>query len=512
MLGWMLLAQDIPALVKSAARVTHFVGLALGAGAATTIDLLIVRFCVLSAIREEHVAFVAFASRIVAGGLVLLWASGLIFLVQYSDIEPAKLANPKIWAKLAIVLALTINGAIIHTIILPLMRERVGRPLFEDLGSARRVLMLVVGMVSATSWYVPLFLGAIPQLNFVVPAGTILLIYVLLIGLGVALTEAALRAAAAAGFISLGSRPVEPSDAIRPVTAAGPRRAALNSAGLIGGIVAVLWWWQGIAPYAPAQDAPGATASFRRVEPRIEQEPPAAGGEQAAVPSLVPPHDEAPKAAPAPSPIAAAPEQPAAAAPKEPDIGFMVLRVGVPSRLAVSSGVAGPNPKGPPVRALSNGDDALAVQRRLSDLGFLAGPKSGVWGARSAEALRAYKVAQGLGHDGTWNRETELSLFQTKQAATQSFVGSWAASPAACTTAGRSTAPVMTISAQAAAAAGLSCAFREQRLTEGVWTIAAACARGGAPIAASLTLAVRGDHLVWSDGRGRSIWRRCPAA
>jgi len=41
--------------------------------------------------------------------------------------------------------------------------------------------LLLAGTVSALSWYVPLMLGAIQQLNFVVPAEAILLSYALIL-------------------------------------------------------------------------------------------------------------------------------------------------------------------------------------------------------------------------------------------------------------------------------------------------------------------------------------------
>jgi hypothetical protein len=48
------------------------------------------------------------------------------------------------------------------------------------------------------------------------------------------------------------------------------------------------------------------------------------------------------------------------------------------------------------VRNLSQKDDAIQVQRRLAELGFLSGSVDGKWGSRSKRALLEYKESSGL--------------------------------------------------------------------------------------------------------------------
>ena len=130
-------------------------------------------------ISYEHVYVVDFSSKIVTIGLGLLWISGIGFLVHYGVFEPAKLQNPKIWAKIAIVAVLSINGLLVHYFVLPRIRNQVGKRLLDGLSPFDCSLVLLAGTVSAISWYVPLILGAIPQLNYVVPAEVILSSYAL---------------------------------------------------------------------------------------------------------------------------------------------------------------------------------------------------------------------------------------------------------------------------------------------------------------------------------------------
>ena len=181
MQSFLQLVSSDPAWIKTGLRVVHLCGLVLGVGAATLLDLIIARFILMRGISNEHVYVVDFSSKIVTIGLVLLWVSGIGFLVHYGFFEPAKLENPKIWAKIAIVVVLSLNGLLVHHFVLPRIRDQVGKRLLDGLSPFDCSLVLFAGTVSAISWYVPLILGAIPQLNFVVPAEVILSSYALLL-------------------------------------------------------------------------------------------------------------------------------------------------------------------------------------------------------------------------------------------------------------------------------------------------------------------------------------------
>lgn len=175
-----VLSSD-PAWIRTGLRVVHFCGLVLGVGAATLLDLIIARFILMRGISFEHVYVVDFSSKIVTIGLGLLWISGIGFLIHYGVFEPAKLQNPKIWAKIAIVAVLSVNGLLVHYFVLPRIRNQVGKRLLDGLSPSDCALVLLAGTVSVISWYVPLILGAIPQLNYVVPAEVILSSYALLL-------------------------------------------------------------------------------------------------------------------------------------------------------------------------------------------------------------------------------------------------------------------------------------------------------------------------------------------
>jgi len=189
-------ADPVTAL-KSALRFLHFIGLALGLGAATLLDLMLLRFFLTRSITRELMSVFRFATRVVNIGLIILWITGIAFMVHYAIFDPIKLTNGKIWAKLSIVAVLTLNGVFIHAFLLPRLDARIGRPLFAGMSRGERLTMQFSGAVSVTSWYVPAMLGAFPQLNFAVPATTILITYMLLLAAAVIAMHAAIAIAQA---------------------------------------------------------------------------------------------------------------------------------------------------------------------------------------------------------------------------------------------------------------------------------------------------------------------------
>lgn len=176
-----LFLDDPAETARTGLRFLHFIGLAAGLGGATMLDLLLLRFFVTGPVSAERAAVVEFAARVVDAGLKLLWLTGFGFLLLYALSDPLKLQNPKVHAKLMVVLILTLNGFFIHAVILPHLRRQAGRPLFQGMGRMQRALFAASGAVSAVSWYTPVALGVFSQLNFAVPALLILTCYGLLI-------------------------------------------------------------------------------------------------------------------------------------------------------------------------------------------------------------------------------------------------------------------------------------------------------------------------------------------
>lgn len=171
----------------------HLLGCVFGVGASTILDLRVLRLLSGRRVSAEDLAFARLLSAFARLGLLLLWLSGLCFLVRYWLCAPEMLANPKLHAKMVIVLALTCNGLVVEFAVLPLLVRQRGRALFEGLAPAAQTGALIVGAVSATSWYAAFALGLLREWNFIVPLPVILTLYVALLVCGSCLAILARR-------------------------------------------------------------------------------------------------------------------------------------------------------------------------------------------------------------------------------------------------------------------------------------------------------------------------------
>jgi hypothetical protein len=159
----------------------HLLGCAFGIGASTILDLRVLQLLSGRRVSTEDVVFAQLLGWFVRGGLALLWLSGLCFLVRYWYFAPELLGNPKLHAKIAVVLTLTLNGLVIEFVALPLLVRQHGRALFDGLPRSMQAGVLIAGTVSATSWYGAFVLGITRELNFAVSSGVILAAYLILL-------------------------------------------------------------------------------------------------------------------------------------------------------------------------------------------------------------------------------------------------------------------------------------------------------------------------------------------
>ena len=167
----------------------HLLGLCFGLGGATMLDFWLLRWMRWGYLPDNVVRTFEFVGKAVSAGLVMLWLSGCGFLALYAFSDPAKLANPKIVAKLVIVGALSINGLVIHRLVLPYVALARAAPLFDGFRRRRRLLFVLSGSVSGVSWYAAFALGLLREFNGRVPATTLLGIWLTLILLTVTATE-----------------------------------------------------------------------------------------------------------------------------------------------------------------------------------------------------------------------------------------------------------------------------------------------------------------------------------
>ncbi|KQP29677.1 hypothetical protein ASF49_16085 [Methylobacterium sp. Leaf104] len=161
----------------------HLVGLCFGLGGATMLDFWILRWMREGAMPAEMERSFHFISKVVTMGIALLWISGLGFLGLYAIEAPEKLANPKLWAKVVVVAVLTVNGLLIHALVLPSVLRDVRRPMLDGVSRLAAGIFLVSGAVSGVSWYFAFALGLLREFNGRVSIGLLLALW----GLGIVL-------------------------------------------------------------------------------------------------------------------------------------------------------------------------------------------------------------------------------------------------------------------------------------------------------------------------------------
>lgn len=117
--------------------------------------------------------------KTVSGALVILWITGLaIIWVDIGDKGLSYLLNPKLQAKITIVMLLTFNGMLLHSLVLPAL-QKAGSLLKLEFNM--RMFALFAGALSGVSWFYAAMLGVGRPLSWKYSLTEILAAYPLLI-------------------------------------------------------------------------------------------------------------------------------------------------------------------------------------------------------------------------------------------------------------------------------------------------------------------------------------------
>jgi hypothetical protein len=159
------------------------IGLVFASDAAMVKDLLKGR--VSSGHDNEHMDSL---QKSVANALIFLWITGAAVIgIDYLDKGMNYFANPKLQAKVIIVLLLTFNGMLLHRYVLPAMLK-AGSLL--DLQVNVRMFALFSGALSGVSWLYAAMLGVGRPLAWKYSLTELLMAYPVLIVLGFAMMVA----------------------------------------------------------------------------------------------------------------------------------------------------------------------------------------------------------------------------------------------------------------------------------------------------------------------------------
>jgi hypothetical protein len=145
----------------------HLLSLAVALGSMSIAEHLISERVIFVRVKQfttDVYDTVLFASHTVTVALLLLWLSGIGFIVLgYLD-DPGYIENQKIWAKVSIVFLMSINGVYIHRTLLPrLLQVSQGGALIRDAGESARFRLSFCASIAG--WLLAAFYGTAKFLN-----------------------------------------------------------------------------------------------------------------------------------------------------------------------------------------------------------------------------------------------------------------------------------------------------------------------------------------------------------
>lgn len=152
-------------LVRMAIVYPHLLACCIALGLVLTSDVsMIVKLFKGETESPQHGEHMHTLQRTVAWALVVLWITGIaIISLDASSKGWSYFLNPKLQAKIGMVALLTLNGGLLHTAVLPMLK-RAGSILHLPFGP--RLLAVFSGVVSAVSWLYAAGLGIGRPLNW----------------------------------------------------------------------------------------------------------------------------------------------------------------------------------------------------------------------------------------------------------------------------------------------------------------------------------------------------------
>jgi hypothetical protein len=152
-------------------------------GLVLTSDIAMVRDLLKrKAFTEHDHAHMESLQRSVVMALIGLWVTGTAIVgIDYLGKGMEYFENPKLHAKVIIVVLLTYNGILLHRLVLPALQQ-AGSLL--DLGFSARMMALFCGSLSAVSWLYAAMLGVGRPLAWKYSLSELLMAYPVLIVLG----------------------------------------------------------------------------------------------------------------------------------------------------------------------------------------------------------------------------------------------------------------------------------------------------------------------------------------
>lgn len=135
----------------------HLIACCVAIGLVLTSDIAMVKQLLKGEGAKQCSEHLEHLKNVVGFSLLVLWISGIaIIALDASSAGMQYFLNPKLQAKISIVVLLTINGVVLHNLVLPAL-QKTGSLL--KLPVSMRNLAIVSGALSGVSWFYAALLG-----------------------------------------------------------------------------------------------------------------------------------------------------------------------------------------------------------------------------------------------------------------------------------------------------------------------------------------------------------------
>ena len=124
---------------------------------------------------ESEISELKLSATRVSLALVALWVSGTALVIQGYLGHPDYILNEKLWAKITVVLVLTLNGVLLHYYTFPRITAGSG---LCGLKAREKTLIALSGSASSISWLFACFLGIARPWSFTISYSSVMLIYI----------------------------------------------------------------------------------------------------------------------------------------------------------------------------------------------------------------------------------------------------------------------------------------------------------------------------------------------
>lgn len=170
-------------IFKTSLVFVHFLASAVALATILRADFLILTHF-MSSLSAKVCARIHAAKEVVSGALAMLWLTGAAICVHGYMHDPAYILNEKLWMKVLVVLALSLNGWFLHRFAFRAIQPGVR---LSEAVPRQRMTLTLMACLSSSSWVFACFLGIARALNNKHNFAGVLGVYLMMLSVNVAI-------------------------------------------------------------------------------------------------------------------------------------------------------------------------------------------------------------------------------------------------------------------------------------------------------------------------------------